>query len=159
MSTLRFGVPTGSAVVDTREQEPTWIRSCGYGYSSDTLHKGWGQLLYVVDFTSTGTISDVERNVIAKLSSYGWKSPRFSGPLQWYGTPSTDPAAQISNSTLMSNYFVDFQRGLTTTSDAGTQARLTGATPAVGYVAGQPILWSLSVGARPHSPVGYCGSG
>ena len=158
MRTLNLGVPDGSVVVGARGQEPHWIGSCGYGYSADTLHKGWSQLLYLVEFTSSDSVSGVEKSVIARLSSHGWESPKFSGPLQWYGTPSTDPNAQSSNSTLMNNYFVDFQKGLTTTGE-GTQARLTGATPVSGYLIGQPILWSLSVSAQPHLPVGSCNGG
>jgi hypothetical protein len=122
------------------------------------LPSAGGRLLYVVEFTSSDSISGVEKAVIARLSSHGWESPKFSGPLQWYGTPSTDPNAQSSNSTLMNNDFVDFQKGLTTTGE-GTQARLTGATPVSGYLVGQPILWSLSVSAQPHPPVGSCDGG
>jgi hypothetical protein len=158
MRTLNLGVPNGSAVVETRGQEPRWIGNCGYGYTSDTLRKGWSQLLYVVEFISSDSVSGVEKAVIARLSSHGWESPKFSGPLQWYGTTSADPNAQPSNSTLMNNYFVDFQRGLTTTGES-TQARLTGATPVSDYLVGQPILWSLSASAQPHPPVGSCGSG
>jgi hypothetical protein len=154
LRTLRDGLPSGARLVHVMALEPRWIAGCGTGYSADVLHKGWSQLTYAVWFASSDPVDRVEAEVTGRLAPRGWRS----GPLEWYGNPSTTFGATPSNGTLMDNYIVDLAHGPVRVAPGTSEARLTGATPVSGYVVGQPVLWVISAAATPHGPVGSCGA-
>jgi len=157
LRTLRSGLPPGSGPVHVEAREPHWIGDCGPGYSSDIIHKGWSPLTYAVWFASSDSVDRVEDQVTRRLATRGWTGPVRSGPLQWYGNPSTTFGARPADDTLMDNYFVDFGRGPVHVAPGTSGARLSGATPVSGYAVGQPVLWVISATAAPHGPVGSCG--
>jgi len=157
LRTLRTGVPARAGGVRVVVREPHRIADCGPGYQGDLLHQELSPITSVVWFTSTGTVRQVEDEVVARPYRHGWRLPVRSGPFQWYGTPSTAPFPRTPNSTLMDDWFVDRGRGPGPTTSQWPQGRLTSATLASGCVAGQPVLGSISATMPPHGPVGWCG--